>query len=51
MLRLPFFPAGSLPYGFSILLAWATVGLVIAVLPSLLAAHGLARWSASRPSP
>ncbi|OTE98559.1 MFS transporter, partial [Pseudomonas aeruginosa] len=22
MLRLPFFPAGSLPYGFSILLAW-----------------------------
>ena len=45
MLRLPFFPAGSLPYGFSILLAWATVGLVIAVLPSLLAAHGLARWS------
>ncbi|MFF6686718.1 MFS transporter [Pseudomonas aeruginosa] len=38
-------PAGSLPYGFSILLAWATVGLVIAVLPSLLAAHGLARWS------
>lgn len=45
MLRLPFFPAGSLPYGLSILLAWATVGLVIAVLPSLLAAHGLARWS------
>ncbi len=43
--------AGSLPYGFSILLAWATVGLVIAVLPSLLAAHGLARWSGSRPSP
>ncbi|MFU7347396.1 MFS transporter [Pseudomonas paraeruginosa] len=45
MLRLPYFPAGSLPYSLSILLAWATVGLVIAVLPSVLAAHGLARWS------
>ncbi|PAU60147.1 MFS transporter [Pseudomonas indica] len=45
MLRLPCFPGGSLPFGFAILLAWATVGLVIAILPSVLAAHGLAAWS------
>ncbi|MCD5364107.1 MFS transporter [Chromobacterium aquaticum] len=45
MLRPPYFPAGSLPFGLAILLAWAAVGLVIAVLPSVLAAHGLARWS------
>lgn len=45
MLRLPYYPPGSLPFGFSILLAWATVGLVIAVLPATLAAHHLAQWS------
>ena len=45
MLRPPYFPAGGLPFGLAILLAWAAVGLVIAVLPSVLAAHGLARWS------
>ncbi|MEA9977295.1 MFS transporter [Pseudomonas sp. 10B1] len=45
LLRLPTFPAGSLPYGFSILLAWATVGVVIALLPSVLATHDLERWS------
>lgn len=45
MLRLPAYPAGTFPFGLSILLAWATVGLVIAVLPSTLAKHGLAAWS------
>ncbi|UVL81569.1 MFS transporter [Pseudomonas sp. B21-028] len=45
MLRLPLFPAGSLPYGFSMLLAWATSGLVIAILPSVLARHDLQQWS------
>lgn len=45
MLRLPFYPPGALPFGLAILLSWATVGLVIAVLPSALAAHDLARWS------
>ncbi|SFX54238.1 MULTISPECIES: MFS transporter [unclassified Pseudomonas] len=45
MLRLPLFPAGSLPYSFSMLLAWATSGLVIAILPSVLATHDLQRWS------
>jgi MFS family permease len=45
LLRLPLFPAGSLPYSFSMLLAWATSGLVIAILPSVLASHDLQRWS------
>lgn len=44
-LRLPSYPAGSLPYGLAILLAWACVGLVIALLPSILKQHGLANWS------
>ncbi|UVM54565.1 MFS transporter [Pseudomonas sp. B21-012] len=45
LLRLPCYPAGSLPYGLAILLAWACVGLVIALLPSILKQHGLANWS------
>ncbi|MBT2337857.1 MULTISPECIES: MFS transporter [Pseudomonas] len=45
LLRRPLFPAGSLPYSFSMLLAWATSGLVIAILPSVLAAHNLQQWS------
>ncbi|SCZ32153.1 MULTISPECIES: MFS transporter [unclassified Pseudomonas] len=45
LLRLPLFPAGSLPYSFSMLLAWATSGLVIAILPSVLATRDLQRWS------
>lgn len=45
LLRPPLFPAGSLPYSFSMLLAWATSGLVIAILPSVLATHDLQRWS------
>ena len=45
LLRLPFYPAGSVPYGLAILLAWACVGLVIALMPSILARHQLANWS------
>ncbi|MDD2055975.1 MFS transporter [Pseudomonas sp. GD03860] len=45
LLRLPFYPTGSLAYGLAILLAWACVGLVIALLPSILKQHGLANWS------
>ena len=45
MLRLPAYPAGAAPFGLAILLAWAMVGLVIAILPSTLAQHGLAAWS------
>ncbi|TVU90764.1 MFS transporter [Vreelandella titanicae] len=45
MLRLPSYPKGALCYGLAILLAWATVGLVIAILPSALNQHGLSAWS------
>lgn len=45
MLRLPSYPKGTLAYGLAILLAWATVGLVIAILPSTLSLHGLSAWS------
>lgn len=45
MLRLPSFPKGALAYGLAILLAWAMVGLVIAILPSALSQHGLSAWS------
>lgn len=45
LVRLPLFPAGSLPYSFSMLLAWATSGVVIAILPSVLAGHDLQHWS------
>lgn len=45
MLRLPAWPPGALPFGLAILLAWATVGLVITLLPSILAVHDLSGWS------
>lgn len=45
MLRLPFYPRGSVAYGFAILLAWACSGLVIALLPGILRQHGLSEWS------
>ncbi|MGM0825215.1 MAG: MFS transporter [Pseudomonadota bacterium] len=45
MLRLPRYPIGTLYYGLAIMLAWAVVGLVIAILPSALNQHGLAAWS------
>ncbi|WP_018917863.1 MFS transporter [Vreelandella zhanjiangensis] len=45
MWRLPGYPSGTLSFGLAILLAWATVGLVIAILPSTLSQHGLTPWS------
>ena len=45
MLRLRCYPSGSLAYGLAILLAWACVGLVIALLPGILRQHGLSAWS------
>ncbi len=44
-MRLPVFPPGTKVYGAAILIAWATVGLVISVFPAALRAHGLAGWS------
>lgn len=45
MLRLPSYPNEAWSFGLAILLAWATVGLVIAILPSALNQHGLSAWS------
>ena len=45
MLRLPSYPPGAFAYGLAIMLAWAMVGLVIAILPSTLQQHGLSAWS------
>ncbi|WP_252106496.1 MULTISPECIES: MFS transporter [unclassified Halomonas] len=45
MLRLPGYPPGALAFGLAILLAWSTVGLVIAILPSALATHQLGAYS------
>ncbi|NYS77615.1 MULTISPECIES: MFS transporter [Halomonadaceae] len=45
LLRLPSYPRGAFAFGLAILLAWATVGLVIAILPSALQRHGLSAWS------
>ncbi|MFG6175749.1 MFS transporter [Halomonas sp. THAF12] len=44
-LRMPTYPVGGVAFGVAILLAWATVGLVIAILPGVLARHGLSAWS------
>lgn len=45
LLRGPAWPAGSHVPGMAIALAWAMCGLVIAVVPGVLASHGLAVWS------
>ncbi|MCW8174360.1 MFS transporter [Verminephrobacter aporrectodeae] len=45
MLRLPCFTRKGLWYGSAILLCWATTGLVISILPSALATHGLSMYS------
>ncbi len=45
MLRLPYFTREGSWYGGAILLCWATTGLVISVLPSVLARHGLSKYS------
>ncbi|HRD71012.1 MAG TPA: MFS transporter [Legionella sp.] len=45
MLRLPYFPKGAVWFGAAVLLSWATTGLIISVLPSVLAFHNLAHWS------
>ncbi|PSJ22050.1 MFS transporter [Halomonas sp. ND22Bw] len=44
-IRLPAYPPGAATFGAAILLAWATVGLVIALLPGVLERHALSAWS------
>lgn len=45
LVRLPFVPTGTATAGLAIAVAWAISGLVIAVVPSQLAARGLGVWS------
>lgn len=45
MLRLPYFTRAGVFYGAAILLCWATTGLIISILPSALATHGLSSYS------
>ncbi|TDB60798.1 MFS transporter [Arundinibacter roseus] len=45
ILRLPYFPKGSLPINLSIAICWATGGIVIAVLPSQLATFGYTAYA------
>jgi MFS family permease len=45
ILRLPYFPARSLPINLSIAICWAAGGVVIAVLPSQLATFGYTAYA------
>jgi predicted MFS family arabinose efflux permease len=45
MLRLPHFTCTGVWYGSAILLCWSVTGVVISVLPSTLAKHGLSHYS------
>lgn len=45
MLKLPYFNREVIWYGGGILICWATTGLVLSVIPSVLAAHGLAKYA------
>jgi MFS family permease len=45
LLRLPFFPPGVLSINLSITIAWAVTGVVISLLPSQLARHGVSAWA------
>lgn len=45
MLKLPYFNKEVIWYGGGILICWATTGLVLSVIPSVLATHGLAKYA------
>lgn len=45
VLRLPYFPTGTVLVGMALALAWAVTGLVIAVIPAQLAQHQLSVWT------
>lgn len=45
LLRLPVFPDGTRAFGFALALAWSSTGMIIAVVPLQLAAHGLDEWT------
>ena len=45
MLKLPYFNSEVIWYGGGILICWATTGLVLSIIPSVLATHGLAKYA------
>jgi MFS family permease len=44
LIRLPYFPAGSLPVNIAIGICWAATGIVIAIIPTQLAKFGLSPY-------
>ncbi|HEY9635341.1 MAG TPA: MFS transporter [Coleofasciculaceae cyanobacterium] len=45
LIRLPCFPAGTIPAGLAIALAWSLAGIVSVILPAQLMQYGLPNWS------
>jgi MFS family permease len=45
LLRLPYFPKGTIIVGIAIANAWAVTGLVIAIIPTQLAHYQLSAWA------
>jgi MFS family permease len=45
LLRLPYFPKGTISMGIAIANAWAVTGLVIAIIPAQLAHYQLTAWA------
>jgi predicted MFS family arabinose efflux permease len=45
LLRLPYFPTGSLPVNSAIAICWAATGVVIAIIPTQLAKFGLTPYA------
>lgn len=45
LIRLPAYPAGTVPVGLGIALAWSLAGIVSVILPEQLMQFGLANWS------
>ena len=45
LIRLPCFPAGTIPAGLAIALAWSLAGIVSVILPAQLMQYSLPNWS------
>ncbi|HAJ58428.1 MAG TPA: MFS transporter, partial [Cyanobacteria bacterium UBA8543] len=45
LIRLPIFPAGTIPAGLAIALAWSLAGIVGVILPTQLVQYNLPNWS------
>jgi predicted MFS family arabinose efflux permease len=45
LVRLPYFPSGSLPVNSAIAICWAATGVVIAIIPTQLAKFGLTAYA------